>query len=109
MNLLHQGLEILGAIDMLVHALQRVARYRFESDAQHRAAALGGKLEHAVIIRKLGGNAGLPSNAAPLQGSHNLFWTFGGTKEVGIIHRDGTRATVLHFMDNFIDRAVSKL
>src|SRR5258706_5531470 len=109
MNLLHKGHEIFGSIYMFVHAFQRLTRNRLESDAQHRAAALGREFEHAVILRKLGGNAGLPLDAAAPQGTHDLFRTLRRTETIGIIHGDGTRAAILHLMDNFVDWAITKL
>src|SRR3979409_1452970 len=109
MNLLDQRREIFRSIDMFVHAFQRLPRNRLESDAQPRAAALGCEFEHAVILRELGGNAGLPLNAASLQGTHDLLRTLGGAEKIGIIHRDGARAAILHFMDNFVDWTIAEL
>src|SRR6267142_3633813 len=109
MNLLHKGLEIFRSIDMFVHAFKRLTRNRLESDAQHRAAALGCEFKHAVILREFGGNASLPLNTAPPQGTHNLFWTLRRTEKVGIIHRDGARAAILHLMDNFVDWTITEL
>jgi hypothetical protein len=43
-----------------MHALERAARNRFEAYAQHRAAAVGRKLEHLVVLRQFRGDAGLP-------------------------------------------------
>src|SRR3982074_160340 len=109
MNLLHQRREIFRSIDMLVPPLQRPPRNRLESDAQHRAAALGCEFEHAIILRELGGNASLPLDAAAPQGPHELLRTLGGAEKIRVIHRDGTRAAILHLVDNFVDWAVTEL
>src|SRR5260370_30821435 len=108
MNLLHKGLEIFRSIDMFVHAFQRLTRNRLESDAQHRAAALGCEFEHAIILRKFGGNASLPLKAAPSQSTHDLFWPFRRAEKIGIIHRDGTRAAILYLVHNFVDWTVTE-
>jgi len=57
---------------MLVHAFERRERDRLKADAQHGAAAFGRELEHAVVLRKFRGNAGLPLDAASLQRAHHL-------------------------------------
>src|SRR5258708_33049663 len=75
---------------------QRLARNRFEPDAEHGAATFGCEFEHAVILRKLGGNTRLPSNAASLRRTHQLLRTLGGAEEVGVVGRDGACATILH-------------
>src|SRR4030088_1946236 len=41
MDLFYKGHEIFRSIDVLVHAFQRLARNRFESDAEHGAATFG--------------------------------------------------------------------
>src|SRR5258708_14480057 len=109
MNLLHKRHEIFGSIDMLVHAFQRFTRDRLEPDAEHRAAAFGREFEHAVILRKLGGNAGLPLDATSSQGTHDLLWALRRSEEIGIVDRDGARTAILHLMDNFVDRTITEL
>src|SRR5277367_3903058 len=82
MHFLHQILEVLRPIDVLVHAFERLSRDRLETDAQHRAAALGGEFEHAVVLRELGGDAGLPMEATPLQRAHHFLGTLRRAKKV---------------------------
>jgi hypothetical protein len=108
-NLFHQSHEIFGSVDMLVHTFQRLARNRFESDAQHRASAFGREFKHAVVLRKFGGNAGLPLNAAAPQGAHYLLGTFRRAEKIRIVHRDGARAAILHLVDDFVDRTITEL
>src|SRR5258708_19628080 len=109
MNVIHKGHEILGSIDMLVHAFQRCTRDGLEPDAEHRAAAFGREFEHAVILRKLGGNTGLPLDATSSQGTHDLLWALRRSEEIGIVDRDGARTAILHLMDNFVDRTITEL
>src|SRR5260370_35038911 len=108
MNLLHKRHEIFGSIDMLVHAFQLCTGDRLEPDAEHRAAAFGREFEHAVILRKLGGNAGLPLAATSSQGTHDLLWALRRSEEIGIVDRDGSRTAILHLTDNFVDRTITE-
>src|SRR5258708_13313479 len=96
MNLLHKRHEIFGSIDMLVHAFQRFTRDRLEPDAEHRAAAFGREFEHAGILRKLGGNAGLPLDATSSQATHDLLWPPRRSEETCIVDRDPARTPLLH-------------
>src|SRR5260370_19637566 len=93
---------------MFVRAFRRLSRNRLDPDAEHRAAALGWEFEHAVILRELGSNAGLPLKAAAPQGAHDLFGTLRRTEEIGIVDRDRARAAVLHLVDDFVDRPITE-
>jgi hypothetical protein len=62
-----------------------VARDRLKADAQHRAAAFGRELEHAVILRKFGCDASLPLDAASFQRAHHFLRTLWRTEKVGVV------------------------
>src|SRR5271163_2511073 len=102
MHLLHQRREGFRPVDVLVHALERRARDRLETDAQHRATAFGGEFEHAVVLRELGGDAGLPLDAAALQRAHDLLATLWRAEKVGVVDRDRARTAILHLLDHFV-------
>src|SRR5262249_53614483 len=107
-HLLDEGREGLGPIDVLVHAGERRARYRFKANAQQRAAALGGEFEHAVVLCKLGGDPSLPMNMASVSRAHNFFWPLRRTKKIGVVDRDGPRAAVFHLMNHLVDWPITE-
>ena len=65
-QLFDQSGERFGLVDMLMHTLERAPRDGFKADAQHEAAAFRRQFQHAFVLRELGSDASLPSNAAPL-------------------------------------------
>ena len=80
----------------------------FEADAQHGTAAVGGKLEHPVVVGEFRGHAGLPLEAASLQCAHDLLRPLRRPEEIRVIDRNNARAAVLHLVDHFIDGAIAE-
>jgi hypothetical protein len=67
------------------------------------------RLEHRVVLGQLRGHAGLPANAPPPEGAHDLLRTLLRAEEVRVVERDHPRAAHLDLANDLFHRPVAEL